>query len=82
MGIIGLQAREHHEALQAARQRQTTEEFRQKYAARAGIQGTDEQAICRCGFRCSDSSGVKNNELGLWPPFHCDLPSRNSSSMG
>src|SRR5512135_897927 len=37
--IIGLQAREHHESLQAARRRQTTEEFCQQYAARAGIEG-------------------------------------------
>jgi transposase len=49
--IIGLQAREHHEALQAARRRQETEAFRQQYAARAGIEGTHEQAIRRCGLR-------------------------------
>ncbi len=48
---IGLQAREHHEALRAARQRQTTEEFRREYAARAGIEGTHEQAVRRCGLR-------------------------------
>src|SRR5262245_46793698 len=49
--IIGLPAREHHEALDAARQQQTTEEFRQEYAARAGIEGTHEQAVRRCGLR-------------------------------
>jgi transposase len=49
--IIGLQAREHHEALQAARQRQTTDEFQVQYAARAGIESTHEQAIRRCGLR-------------------------------
>jgi transposase len=49
--IIGLQAREHHEALQAARRGQETEEFRSRYAARAGIEGTHEQAIRRCGLR-------------------------------
>jgi transposase len=49
--IIGLQAREHHEALQGARRGQTTEEFRSRYAARAGIEGTHEQAIRRCGLR-------------------------------
>jgi transposase len=49
--IIGLQARAHHEALSAARQRQKTEEFRSQYAARAGIEGTHEQAIRRCGLR-------------------------------
>jgi transposase len=49
--IIGLQEREQYEALQAARQRQTTKEFRQQYAARAGIEGTHAQAIHRCGLR-------------------------------
>jgi hypothetical protein len=49
--IIGLQAREHHEALQAARRGQKTEEFQSRYAARAGIEGTHEQAIRRCGLR-------------------------------
>jgi len=49
--IIGLQAREHHEALRVARRRQKTEEFRERYAARAGIEGTHEQAIRRCGLR-------------------------------
>jgi transposase len=49
--IIGLQVREQHEALQEARQRQTTEEFRAQYAPRAGIEGTHEQGIRRCGLR-------------------------------
>jgi transposase len=49
--IIGLLPREQHEALQAARRRQETEEFRQQYAARAGIEGTHEQAVRRCGLR-------------------------------
>ncbi len=49
--LIGLQEREQYEALQAARQRQTTAEFRQQYAARAGIESTHEQAIRRCGLR-------------------------------
>jgi len=49
--IIGLQERAPYEALQAARQRQTTEEFRQQYAARAGVEGTHAQALQRCGLR-------------------------------
>jgi transposase len=48
---IGLQTQEHHETLCAARKRQKTEEFRSQYAARAGIEGTHEQAIRRCGLR-------------------------------
>jgi transposase len=55
--ISGLQAREHHEALQAARREQTTDEFRSRYAARAGIEGTHEQAIRRCGLRQCRSIG-------------------------
>ncbi len=49
--ILGLQPREQYEALAAARQRQTTETFRQQYAARAGVESTHEQAIRRCGLR-------------------------------
>jgi transposase len=49
--IVGLQAREPYEALQAARPRQTTEEFRQQYAPRAGIESTHAQGIRRCGLR-------------------------------
>src|SRR3954464_10088108 len=49
--IIGLLPREQHEALQATRREQGTEECRSRYAARAGIEGTHEQAIRRCGLR-------------------------------
>jgi transposase len=49
--LLGLQTREQYEALQAARQRQTTEVFRRQYAARAGVESTHEQAIRRCGLR-------------------------------
>lgn len=41
----------HHEAIQAARQRQDTAEFAAQYAQRAGIEGTHTQAIRRCGLR-------------------------------
>jgi transposase len=50
--IIALLPREQHEVLQAARREQETEEFRRRYAARAGIEGTHEQANRRCGLRC------------------------------
>ncbi len=49
--VVGLQAREHHEALQVARRNQTSEAFRDSYAARAGIEGTHGQAVRRCGLR-------------------------------
>jgi transposase len=61
--ILGLQAREHHEALQAARQHQTTDVFRHQYAARAGIEGTHEQAIRRCGLRQSRYIGLAKTHL-------------------
>jgi transposase len=40
-----------HEAIHAARQRQETAEFTAQYARRAGIEGTQSQAIRRCGLR-------------------------------
>jgi hypothetical protein len=49
--VIGLQVQEHHETLCAARKRQKAEKFRSQYAARAGIEGTHEQAIRRCGLQ-------------------------------
>jgi transposase len=49
--IVGLQSREYHEALQAMRRQQTTEEFRIAYAPRAGIESTHAQAIRRSGLR-------------------------------
>jgi transposase len=61
--ILGLQAQEHHEALQAARQRQMTDTFRRQYAARAGIEGTHEQAIRRCGLRRSRYIGLAKTHL-------------------
>ncbi|HKM81431.1 MAG TPA: IS1182 family transposase [Candidatus Acidoferrum sp.] len=61
--IIGLQAREHFEALQSARRHQTTEEFRQNYAARAGIEGTHAQAISRCGLRRCRYIGLAKTHL-------------------
>jgi transposase len=61
--IIGLQTREQHEVLQVARHRQTTEEFRAQYAARAGIESTHEQAIRRCGLRHSRYIGLAKTHL-------------------
>jgi transposase len=61
--LVGLQAREQYEALQAARQRQTTEAFQQPYAARAGIESAHEQAIRRCGLRRSRYIGLAKTHL-------------------
>jgi hypothetical protein len=48
--IIGLQSREHYDALQTMRTRQTTEELRNAYAPRAGIESTRAQASRRSGL--------------------------------
>ena len=61
--IIGLQAREHFEALQSARKQQKTAEFRANYAARAGIEGTHAQAIGRCGLRRCRYLGLAKTHL-------------------
>ena len=61
--IIGLQAREHCEALHAARHRQTTPEFRARYAPRAGIEATHEQAVRRCGLRHARYLGLAKTHL-------------------
>lgn len=61
--IMGLQAREQHEVLQAARRCQTTEEFRLQYAPRAGVESTHEQAIRRCGLRQCRYIGLAKTHL-------------------
>ena len=61
--IIGLQAREHFEALQGARKQQKTAVFRDSYAARAGIEGTHAQAISRCGLRQCRYIGLAKTRL-------------------
>jgi transposase len=61
--LIGLQEREHYEALQARRQQQKTEEFQKQYAARAGVEGTHAQAIQRCGLRQCRYLGIAKVHL-------------------
>jgi len=61
--IIGLQAREQYEALQAAREQQDTAEFRETYAARAGIEATHGQAVRRCGLRRCRYVGLTKTHL-------------------
>jgi transposase len=61
--LLGLQAREHYEALQAARQRQTTDAFAQQYAPRAGIESTHAQGIRRCGLRQARYRGLARTHL-------------------
>ena len=61
--LIGLQAREPYEALQAARKRQTTAAFHQQYASRAGIESTHAQGIRRCGLRQARYVGLAKTHL-------------------
>jgi IS5 family transposase len=58
-----LQSREYHETLQQLRRRQTTDEFRKSYAARAGIESTHAQAIRRSGLRRARYRGLAKTYL-------------------
>ena len=53
----------YHEALQAARQRQETPEFRAQYALRAGVESTLSQAVRRFDIRQSRSIGLARTHL-------------------
>jgi transposase len=60
-----LTIRPQHEAtlLRAARVRQTTEEFRARYAVRAGIEGTIAQATVAVEMRSSRYRGMSKTHL-------------------
>ena len=53
----------YHEALQAARQRQETPEFRAQYALRAGVESTLSQAVRRFDLRQSRYIGLARTHL-------------------
>lgn len=52
-----------HEALQAARQQQTTEAFKSRYAQRAGVEGTIAQGVRRCDLRQARYRGLAKTHL-------------------
>ena len=60
---LTLLPKEAHLALQMARQRQKTTEFIQRYAVRAGIEGTLSQAISIMGFRKARYIGLAKTHL-------------------
>ena len=60
---ITVRLREQHEALQAARLRQTTETFRKRYGTRAGIEGTISQAVRASDLRRSRYVGLAKTHL-------------------
>jgi transposase len=55
---LTIRPRDQHEALQAARQRQTTEEFKQEYTRRVSVEGTMSQAVRTAGLRRSRYIGL------------------------
>lgn len=61
--MITVRAQAQYQALQAARHRQTTEEFKAQYAARAGIEGTLSQAVRRGDRRRSRYIGLAKTHL-------------------
>jgi transposase len=60
---LSVRRREASEALEAARQREQTEEFVQLYAQRAGIEGTHAQGVRRMGLRRSRYVGEARTHL-------------------
>ncbi len=58
-----IRAREQYEALQAVRQRQTTETFKRQYAARAGIEGTTVQGVQDSDLRRARYVGLAKTHL-------------------
>jgi transposase len=60
---LTLRSQPEHQALQAARQRETTEAFWQHYKQRAGIEGTISQAVRGSGLRRSRYIGLAKTHL-------------------
>jgi hypothetical protein len=60
---LTLRPREQHETLQAARQREQTEAFKEKYRKRAGVEGTISQAVRVTGLRRSRYIGAAKTHL-------------------
>ena len=60
---ITLRPQAAHEALQAARQRQQTDEWQEQYHQRAGIEGTISQAVACSGIRRCRYIGLAKTHL-------------------
>ncbi len=54
---------QHHAALQQARERQHTQDFKERYAKRAGIEGTIAQGVHSFDLRRSRSIGLTKTRL-------------------
>jgi transposase len=60
---LEIKARESFELMRRHRQREQTDEFKRKYAARAGIEGTQSQAACTAGMRRARYFGLAKTTL-------------------
>jgi transposase len=60
---LSVRRHEAHVALEAARQREQTEEFKELYAERAGIEGVHAQGVRRMGLRRSRYVGEPRTHL-------------------
>lgn len=61
--MLKFRFQEPHLALQAARTRQTTDEFKQRYATRAGVEGTVSQGVRSLNLRRSCYIGLAKTHL-------------------
>jgi transposase len=61
--VLTLRPQAQHLALTAARERQTTTEFKRRYAKRAGVEGTISQAVGAFGLRRSRYIGLPKTHL-------------------
>jgi hypothetical protein len=60
---LSLRPRAEHEALQQARTLQATDEWKERYKIRAGVEGTISQAANACGLRKSRYRGLPKTSL-------------------
>lgn len=60
---IVFRQQEYHEAIQAARKRQTTQEFKERYAKRSGIEGTISQGVRAFDLRVSRYLGIQKTHV-------------------
>lgn len=60
---LKLRPQAEHQALYAARAYQQTDEFKQRYRQRAGVEGTISQAVARSGLRRSRYIGLAKTHL-------------------
>lgn len=61
--VLKLRPQAQHEALKTIRQAQTTDEFKQRYARRAGVEGTIAQGTGRFGLRRTPYRGLAKTHL-------------------